>query len=822
MHNFLKIKYLNKKIKMGNCQKILDSQKEIIFESQLPKRTFNYQKLNKTIIFEYSYIKYHHPIPISINQPIEKPPKYYKNEKPPDIINEKFIDTYFPPSTHSLEYISEYNKNFVDLNEIKEFKNITWKRVADIFKDEKYDLFNTLDVDDVKQGIIGNCYFLCVLSSFAKRAEIYDKIFIDKKINKNGLYKLRFIINGIPQIIFVDDYFPTLYDKFAFAQSPNEFWVQLLEKAWAKLNISYANTISGIPYEVFNCLSEAPCQNISHEKNSIYFLWNELLRAKDQGYYITCNTKYLSKEQEDNEGLISGHSYAVIDLFEFNIFYKKGTISESSYKKNKKSENNNINKDNIDNNNVLRIMKIYNPWAYFEWKGKFNDNDEKNWNRIPLLKKLVGYNNNDDGIFFMEFKDYYKKFHSTYILNYLKDWIYNYKIINQKNSDYFTCVKVELKKENQIRFGLHVKQSRFNLMEKSIQLYPVLLIIVKYNKESNEYTLINTAFDITDNLFSSYYKAYDPGEYHILMHFNADGNKVSDFTYTLSTYSQESVELLDITDSKEIPSNYLSQIINEYMKINEKELDENNNDIIFYFDNNNNNLGLYYLYVENRSNFDYYIEFNIENNNCGFIQDEFVINYFYENSINSNQSNIGKFYNKLTKNKNFNQVINYFLKRGENKIFIWKLNSSPKNSTLNMINKKFVKYEEKNLNEINLTFLENLNKYEMIINIYDELEKTKLSEDLEYSEIENIEYIFLIIKNINKEKSFVLEIDFTKSVGLTLELIKKEENENSQKKLKTYSIILYSGKLQIISLKKEQISSKDRYDFIFDYSVLNI
>ena len=286
---------------MGNCQNILDSQKEIIFETQLPKRSLNYQKLNKTIIFEYSYIKYHHPIPISINQPIEKPPKYYKNENPPDIINDKFIDTFFPPSTRSLEYISDYNKNFVDLNEIKQFKNITWKRVADIFKDDKYDLFNTLDVDDVKQGIIGNCYFLCVLSSFAKRAEIYDKIFIDKKINKNGLYKLRFIINGIPQIIFVDDYFPTLYDKFAFAQSPNEFWVQLLEKAWAKLNISYANTISGIPYEVFNCLSEAPCQNISHEKNSIYFLWNELLRAKDQGYYITCNTKYLSKEQEDNE-----------------------------------------------------------------------------------------------------------------------------------------------------------------------------------------------------------------------------------------------------------------------------------------------------------------------------------------------------------------------------------------------------------------------------------------------------------------------------------------------------------------------------------------
>jgi hypothetical protein len=503
------------------------------------------------------------------------------------------------------------------------------------------------------------------------------------------------------------------------------------------------------------------------------------------------------------------------------MFYKKGTISESSYKKNKKSDNN-INKDNVDNNNVLRIMKIYNPWAYFEWKGKFNDNDEKNWNRIPLLKQLVGYNNDDDGIFFMEFKDYYKKFHSTYILNYLKDWIYNYKIIDQKNNNYFSCAKVILKKENKIRFGLHVKQSRINLMEKSIKLYPVLLIIVKYNNESNEYKLINSVYDITDNLFSSYYKTFEPGEYHIFMHFNADPTKVSDFTYCLSTYSKEKVELLDITDTKEIPTNYLFQIINNYIKINEKKFNEKNNDIIFYFDNDNKNLGFYFLYIENKSNIDYFIEFCFDNNNCELIQDELVTNYYYENSINNIQTNISKFYNKISKTKTFNQVINYILKQGENKLFIWKLNATPNNSTLNLINHKLIKYDEKNLSEKNLSFFENFNKYEMVINIYDDLEKTLLSEDLEYTEIENIEYIFLIIKNINKEKNFVLEITFTKSVGLTLELIKKDENKNAQIKNKTYSVILYSGKIQIISLKKEQISSKVRYDFIFDYSILNL
>ena len=62
---------------MGNCQDVLDSQKEIIFDTQFPKKTLNYQKLNKTIIFEYSYIKYHHPIPVIINHSVETPSEYY-------------------------------------------------------------------------------------------------------------------------------------------------------------------------------------------------------------------------------------------------------------------------------------------------------------------------------------------------------------------------------------------------------------------------------------------------------------------------------------------------------------------------------------------------------------------------------------------------------------------------------------------------------------------------------------------------------------------------------------------------------------------------
>ena len=168
------------------------------------------------------------------------------------------------------------------------------------------------------------------------------------------------------------------------------------------------------------------------------------------------------------------------------------------------------------------------------------------------------------------------------------------------------------------------------------------------------------------------------------MYFNVNKNKVNDFTYTLSTYSQESIELLDF-DKKQIPYNYLSQILTDYIKINEKEFENKNDEIFVYFDNNDNHLGLYLLCIENKSNFDYFVQFNPENKNCELIQDALIIKCFYENTINDNKTNIIIFYNKFEKSKSFNQMINDYLKQGENKIFIWKLNGIPKTSNLNII-----------------------------------------------------------------------------------------------------------------------------------------
>jgi hypothetical protein len=423
----------------------------------------------------------------------------------------------------------------------------------------------------------------------------------------------------------------------------------------------------------------------------------------------------------------------------------------------------------------------------------------------------------------MEFSDYYKKFHSTYILNYSKDWIYNYKIINQKSNKYYSCVKLILKNENQIRFGLHVKQSRINLMEKNSSIYPITLIIVKYNSDLNNYTFINSVYDVTDNIYSSYYKDFEPGEYHIFMHYNADKDKVSDYNYTLSTYSKEKLELLDFNDINEIPNNYLYLIIYDYIFTNNNIIFDNiNKDINYYLDNSDNNLGVYFLSINNKSKYSYFIELDFDCSNCELIQDELVINYFYNNSIIKNKFNINKYHNDLKKFKNIKQLIKCPIKPGENKILIWKLKANIRNCSLKLINKNFNIFDKQYLGNINFSFYENINKYEMIHNIFHDLEKIELNEDLNYSEVENNEYIFLIIKNSNIKKSYIIELSFAKLIGLKLEFIKVNRNKNINIIDDIYNIIFYPGRFVIITLKKDKLLINNEYDFVINYHIMEI
>ena len=98
-----------------------------------------------------------------------------------------------------------------------------------------------IDPNDIKQGQLGDCWFLSALSSLAERPGMVRRLFITQEYNKEGIYKIKLWKNGEWVIVTVDDYIPWRYNGGPmFSRSNNnEMWVMLMEKAYAKLHGSY-------------------------------------------------------------------------------------------------------------------------------------------------------------------------------------------------------------------------------------------------------------------------------------------------------------------------------------------------------------------------------------------------------------------------------------------------------------------------------------------------------------------------------------------------------------------------------------------------------
>jgi len=87
----------------------------------------------------------------------------------------------------------------------------------------------------------------------------------------------------------------------------------ILEKAWAKVNKSYENTITGYASEAFRALTGAPVEFYNHDYEED--LWDTLVQA-DQRNYIICASAgktNLTIEDYSKIGLVSDHAYAVIE-----------------------------------------------------------------------------------------------------------------------------------------------------------------------------------------------------------------------------------------------------------------------------------------------------------------------------------------------------------------------------------------------------------------------------------------------------------------------------------------------------------------------------
>ena len=403
----------------------------------------------------------------TVNSNIKKNRKIFKNQKIPPSNSENFIDDLFPPNKESILGLKNgipTEKNKERLEKLKQgflfdIDNIIWLKAEEIFNYQHYNIFvNDISIDDVRQGYLGNCYFMSSLAAMTNIPQLICQLFRSFQINKNGCYEIGLNIEGEWQIVLLDDYFPcSKTTKIPIFAKPNgpELWAMLLEKAWAKINGGYLNITGGYASEVLSVFTSFPIETFDLLIKDIDNIWRDLKKAFEDGQIITCCSKF------DNEiekyGLISGHTFTVTNLVEGYV-----------------------------KNQYIRLIRLRNPWGYKEWNGNWSDHS-KLWTEEAKKELNINLHIEDDGEFYMSFEDFFNYFLVVDVCRVTNpQCVKSFKIP-------FNCVYLPNVFELQIFNKTHIiisalkKNYRFHrTIDTNSELVITLILIKKINEQNNE------------------------------------------------------------------------------------------------------------------------------------------------------------------------------------------------------------------------------------------------------------------------------------------------------------------------------------------------
>ena len=86
-----------------------------------------------------------------------------------------------------------------------------------------------IEPNDIKQGYLGDCYFLAGLAALAERPERIFNLFLVTELNPQRYFSVKMLYKGKWMTIDMDEFIPTLHSKTAFSKArDNELWVILL------------------------------------------------------------------------------------------------------------------------------------------------------------------------------------------------------------------------------------------------------------------------------------------------------------------------------------------------------------------------------------------------------------------------------------------------------------------------------------------------------------------------------------------------------------------------------------------------------------------
>lgn len=220
-----------------------------------------------------------------------------------------------------------------------------------------------VDLDDVKQGALGDCYFLSAIGAIARSNPASLKQLI--KDNGDGtfdvtlhVYEHFWSFSRSPHVEKVTLDLPLdkdgnpAYSKFG---DKNELWVMLLEKAFAQYNGGYSEIEGGNPGEAMEMLSGGSSETFTTSSLSEDQILEKLKTALDGNKAVTASSEKFDdnkkkKQASKSAGVVGGHAYVVKSV-----------------------------------NKEAKTISLYNPWGFSHMDGLSIADFKKYYYRFQIL-----------------------------------------------------------------------------------------------------------------------------------------------------------------------------------------------------------------------------------------------------------------------------------------------------------------------------------------------------------------------------------------------------------------------------------------------------
>ncbi|TID20536.1 cysteine proteinase [Venturia nashicola] len=337
--------------------------------------------------------------------------------------NQKYTDPHFNIEADFRRWGSE--RHFSDclmglLDDRTQLRPASVKRVEDIFEKPQF-FIEGATASDVRQGKEGDCWFMSALCTLSNKEGLLESVCVARD-EKVGVYGFVFHRDGewISEVIddklylIKEDFNEATLERnkwlelqnrtspeeeyrtvmqtgsralyFAQCSDPNETWLPLLEKAFAKAHGDYAALESGFVGEGIEDLTGG----VTTELYSTDILdkekfWKEELMNVNKEFLFGCGT--MDGKHGERNGILEKHAYSIMEAREVE---------------------------------GKRLLKLRNPWGNTEWRGAWSDG-AKEW--TPEWMKLLDHQFGDDGVFWISYSDLlrnYQHFDRTRLFG--QDW----------------------------------------------------------------------------------------------------------------------------------------------------------------------------------------------------------------------------------------------------------------------------------------------------------------------------------------------------------------------------------------------------------------